>query len=49
MKTDASSGNHQSVITDLLDSLDSEELPLLAPSAELCSFGPATGLARTYH
>ena len=44
---DAFNGNQQAMITDLLGTLDSEELSLLASSAEVCSFGPATGLART--
>ena len=44
---DASSGGHQAVMTDLLDTPNSEEFTQFAPSAEVCSFGPATGLART--
>ena len=34
-------------MTDLVYILNSEELPLFALSADMCSFGPATGLART--
>ena len=46
---DAFSGSHQAVMTDLLGTLNREELSLLAISAEVCLFAPATGLARTSH
>ena len=46
---DTSIGSHQAVMTDLLDPLSSNELSQLASSAEVCSFGPATGLARASH
>ena len=45
----ASRGSHQAKVIDLMGTLNSEELPQLAPSAEVCSVGPATGLARTSH
>ena len=45
----AFSGSHQAARTDVLDTLNSEELPQLVPSAEVCYFGPATGLARASH
>ena len=37
--------HHQSVLTDILDSVDEDELSQLLPTAELCTVGPATGLA----
>ena len=46
---DAASGGHQAVMTDLLDPLSRKELSQLVPSAEVCSFGPVTGLARASH
>ena len=46
---DAASGGRQAVMTDLLDTLNSEELSQLVPSVEACSYGPATGLARASH
>ena len=46
---DATSGGDQAVMTNLLDTLNSEELAQLVPSADACSFGPATGLARAPH
>ena len=46
---DASSGGHQAVMTELLERLNREGLSQLAPSAEACFLGPATGLARASH
>ena len=43
---DAPSGGHQAAMTYLIDTLNSEELPQLVPSVEVCSFGLATGLDR---
>ena len=42
---DATSGGHQAVMTDLIDPFSRKELSQLAPRAEVCSFGPVTGLA----
>ena len=46
---DASSGSHQSVLIDLLESTSEDELALFVSTTELCTFGPATGLARVAH
>ena len=46
MHVDTSIGSQQAAMTDLLDSMRSDKLSPYASIAELCSFGPATGLAR---
>ena len=46
---DAPTGSHPAVMTGLLHPLSGKDLSQLAHSAELCSFGSATGLARASH
>ena len=43
---ETSVGCHQSVLTDLLDSMSADELSQFVSTTELCTFGLATGLSR---
>ena len=40
-------GSHVSVLTDILDAVPDEELPVFAEEGALCTVGPVNGLARS--
>ena len=46
---ETSVGCHQSVLTDLLDSMSADELSQFVSTTELCTFGLATGLSHASH